>query len=524
MGHSSDFTLNLKSKRMLTIRSILVFSILLICASCKNQTLPDTTDASGEPHPLLIRQRLNDAEKRYQQFYNSYNNYKESSIKTRKFKHADIVPLIQRLKAPFKVSKLGESLEGRAIYKASIGKGSTQVLLWSQMHGDESTATMAIMDLFNFFSRSGDEFDEYRQKILNNMTLTFVPMLNPDGAERWQRRNALGVDLNRDALRLQCPESQILKRVRDELHADWGFNLHDQQRYYVGDQKVKIATFSFLAPAFNTEKEISDKRGDAMQLIGLMNNMIQPYLPGKVGRYDDTFEPRAFGDNIQKWGTRTVLIECGLNERDPEKQEIRRLHYMLLLAVFEAIADKSYENTDIAAYNAIPFNDNVGVFDLIVRGAKVQYEDKWYVMDIGYKRDDTWLQYGYASKPSITEFGDMSIFGAYDEINANGYRAIPGKVYPTILQNIAALKKLDVPQLLAQGYTEVRLREFPTTKKPFPINLLKVNESVNNSIQLWRNPSFVLQKDGETGFAVVNGFGYDLRNDQAFIRQLVKEF
>ncbi len=509
---------------MLTIRSLLVIAMMLVYSSCRNQTLPDTSDASGEPHPLLIRQRLNDAEKRYKQFYDSYNTFKEPTIKTRRFKHATIVPLIQRLKAPFSVSKAGESIEGRAIYKVSLGTGPTQVFLWSQMHGDESTATMAIMDLFNFFSRSGDEFDEYRQKILSSMTLTFVPMLNPDGAERFQRRNALGVDLNRDAMRLQCPESQTLKRVRDELNADWGFNLHDQGRYYVGDQRVKIATFSFLAPAFNVEKDISEKRGDAMQMIGLMNKMVQPYLPGKVGRYDDTFEPRAFGDNIQKWGTRTILIECGLNENDPEKQEIRRLHYMLFLAVFEAIADKSYENTDIAAYNAIPFNDNVGVFDLIVRGAQVEYEGKWYVMDLGYKRDDTWLQYGYASKPSITEFGDMSIFSAYDEIDASGYRAVPGKVYPTVLQNIAALKELDVPLILAQGYTDVRLRELPTTKKPFPLNLLKTSESANNEIRLWRNPNFVLQRNGETGFAVVNGFGYDLRNDQSFIRQLVKDF
>lgn len=509
---------------MLTLRSFLALGILFILSvQCKKDD-SQVVDISKEPHPLFISQRTAKIDKRYQQLYDTHSQFKESSIKTRRFKQADIAPLIQRLKAPFKVGKAGKSIEGRDIYRVTLGTGPTTVFLWSQMHGDESTATMAILDIFNFFSRSGDGFDEYRQKVLSELTLTFVPMLNPDGAERFQRRNALGVDLNRDALRLQCPESKILKQVRDELNADWGFNLHDQGRYYVGDQRVKIATFSFLAPAFNAAKEISEKRGDAMQVIGFMNNLVQAYLPGKVGRYDDTFEPRAFGDNIQKWGTRTILIECGVNEGDPEKQAIRRLHYMLLLAAFDAIADESYEKTELTAYNTIPFNDNSGVFDLIVREAQVQYEGKWYTMDIGFKRDDTWLSQGYASKPSITEFGDMSIFGAYDEIQGKGYRAIPGKLYPTTLQNMDALKQLDITKLLADGYTDVRLREFPKTQKPFPLNLLKVSESASNDIKLYKNPNFILQRDGKTGYAVVNGFGYDLSNDQALIRQLLKDF
>lgn len=508
---------------MLTIRTLLILTMLFFLGiQCKNDRVRD--DFSDESYPLLVSQRLAKVDKRYQQFYDTYNQYKEASIKTRRFEQADIAPLIQRLQAPFKVAKAGKSIEGRDIYRVTLGTGSTQVFLWSQMHGDESTATMAMMDIFNFFSRSGDGFDDYREKILRSLTLTFVPMLNPDGAERFQRRNALGVDLNRDALRLQCPESKILKQIRDELNADWGFNLHDQGRYYVGNEKLKIATFSFLAPAFNVEKEISEKRGDAMQVIGFMNNLVQAYLPGKVGRYDDTFEPRAFGDNIQKWGTRTILIECGLNENDPEKQAIRRLHYMLLLAAFDAIADKSYEKTELSVYNSLPFNDNSGVFDLIVREAQVQYNGKWYTLDMGFKRDDTWLQYGYASKPSITEFGDMSIFSAYDEIEAKGYRAVPGKLYPTTIPNIATLKQLDIIKLLADGYTDVRLREFPTIRKPFPLNLLKSTASVDNAIRLNNNPNFTLLKDGTTDYAVVNGLNYNLNKDQAFIRQLVKDF
>ena len=99
--------------------------------------------------------------------------------------------------------------------------------MWSQMHGDEPTATMALMDLFQFLQKK-DEFDSLRQVLLSKLTLHFIPMLNPDGANRFTRRNMQGIDINRDAMRMQTPEGRILKRIRDETKADWGFNLHDQ--------------------------------------------------------------------------------------------------------------------------------------------------------------------------------------------------------------------------------------------------------------------------------------------------------
>src|SRR5690606_1857738 len=41
----------------------------------------------------------------------------------------------------------GESVEGRAIHHLTLGHGPLGVLLWSQMHGDEPTATSALIDL-----------------------------------------------------------------------------------------------------------------------------------------------------------------------------------------------------------------------------------------------------------------------------------------------------------------------------------------------------------------------------------------
>lgn len=188
-----------------------------------------------------------------------YDQFKETSLEQRRFGQEDILPLIEHIGAQEEVSLLevGASIENRPLFLLSIGSGDTDVLLWSQMHGDESTASMTIFDLFNFFL--SDDFDPEKENLLQKLRLHFIPMLNPDGAEVFQRRNALGVDINRDALRLQTPEGQTLKRVRDSLDAEWGFNLHDQSRYYNAQGTAKPATISFLAPAYDLQKSINEK-------------------------------------------------------------------------------------------------------------------------------------------------------------------------------------------------------------------------------------------------------------------------
>ena len=89
--------------------------------------------------------------------------------------------------------------------------------MWSQMHGDEPTATSALFDLYEYLQRHRSE--PHVQRMLSALTVHIVPMLNPDGAERWQRRNVQGLDINRDALLLQSPEGQLLKNLRDRAES-----------------------------------------------------------------------------------------------------------------------------------------------------------------------------------------------------------------------------------------------------------------------------------------------------------------
>ena len=307
-----------------------------------------------------------------QHLYQSYDRYKEKSLTDRRFKHSDITPLIKKLKSKdgFTVKVVGKSVEGRELNLISIGKGKKKIFLWSQMHGDEPTATAALFDIFNFISDTSNK--AFCKELFERVTLYFLPMVNPDGAERFKRRNFYDIDLNRDASRLQCPEAVILKSVFDSLKADFGFNLHDQSHRYSVGNSFRTATLSFLAPAYNYEKEFNKIRSRSVQLIGNLYQMLSNFIPGHIAKYSDEYEPRAFGDNFQKWGTSTILIESGGWKDDPEKQFIRKLNFIALLSSFKSIAEESYISTSEEIYASIPFNEKY-IFDLILKKPDNQF-------------------------------------------------------------------------------------------------------------------------------------------------------
>ena len=171
-------------------------------------------------------------------------------------------------------------------------------------------------------------------------------MLNPDGCDLFIRRNAQDIDINRDALRLEAPESKILMGLRDKIEPEFGFNLHDQDVWYTaGDSKLP-ATISFLAPSFNAEKDTDHARIRSMHVISLMNDLLQKYIPGQTAKYYDDFMPTAFGDNVQKKGTSTILIESGGQYNDPEKQYVRKLNFAIIMHALVSIAKRSFEKKE----------------------------------------------------------------------------------------------------------------------------------------------------------------------------------
>ncbi len=457
--------------------------------------------------------------------YDSYENYKETSLNNRRIKHADLQPLITNFtrNAEFKVQKVGESIEGRDLNLISLGSGEKNIFLWSQMHGNEPTATQAIFDLLNFFEST--DFKKEKNEILNNLTLHFLPMLNPDGAELFQRRNALGVDINRDALRLQSPESRVLKRVRDSLDAAFGFNLHDQSTYYNAERSEKPASISYLATAYNYEKDINEVRANAMKVIVFMNEIIQNYAPGQVGRYNDDFEPRAFGDNIAKWGTSLILIESGGYINDIEKQEIRKLNYVSILSALYTIAKGSYVDIPIEEYEKIPKNDRK-LFDLKIENVTYKLNGNTYMLDLGINHQEIDNKYhdDFSYKSIIADQGDLSTYYGYQTFDATGYTIVPPKMAEQILdaKDYGEFFILNSADFLKLGQAYIRLNNIPTSLKiaKSPVHLVPKGFKLDNfNLNPGVNPTFFLSKDNVITHAVINGFLLDLNSpleDQRF--------
>jgi len=259
-----------------------------------------------------------------------------------------------------------------------------------------------------------------------------------------------------------------------------------------------------------------------MKIIVFMNNIIQKYAPGQVGRYNDAFEPRAFGDNIQKWGTSTILIESGGYPNDVEKQEIRKLNYVSILSAIYTIANESFRDIPLQAYEEIPENDRK-LFDLKIIGATYALNGERYIIDLGIQRlevdykdhDDFW----YSSR--VIDQGDLSTYYGYETLVADGHTIVPGKVYPKTMANMTELGQLNIVEVLKNGFAYVRMENIPTEKTSIetPLHLLgKSQQQPEFMLEPGKNPTFFLEQGGQLRYAVINGFLLDLSMDATTLK------
>ncbi len=288
-------------------------------------------------------------------------------------RHDGLVERLKALEAKHKddltLEQIGRSFEGRSIHLLRLGSGPRKVLLWSQMHGDEPSATPALLDLADFLLSRPEE-PEVRA-ILAGTTLLMIPMLNPDGVERYQRRNAQAIDVNRDALNLATPEGRVLKAIRDRFQPELGVNLHDQNRRTTVGDTGALATISLLAVAGDAKGTLTPGRARAKRACAAVVSTLRLLLAGGIARYDEDWSPRAFGDNLTAWGTPVVLIESGGLAAGRSLADLTRLNFVALFSVLAGLARDDLARHDPALYEDLPRNQTGAWADVILRGGQL---------------------------------------------------------------------------------------------------------------------------------------------------------
>lgn len=343
-----------------------------------------------------------------QRILDNFTAFFESTITDRFTTHDELLRLIAHLPQQISSKIAGYSKEGRSIHLIECGSGPVKVMAWSQMHGDEATGSMALFDLLNFI---GQNFDaEVSNTLLNSCTLYLIPMLNPDGAVRFTRRNAQQIDINRDYLQQISPEAKLLIQLQEQIKPHFGFNLHDQSTLWSVRGSGKPATLSFLAPAYNKKLEINEIRSKAMKVIAEMFYVLEPHLPGQIGLFDDEYEERAFGDNFQRNETSTILIEAGGLTGDPEKQVIRKYYFYAMLAGLNSIAKQSFVQHSTADYFKIPANAKE-IFHILIRDILIA--DFKTSIGLNYTEEPNPNGKSTVCSYKVEDIGDLRSWSAY---------------------------------------------------------------------------------------------------------------
>ena len=292
--------------------------------------------------------------------FSLYQDIKVQGLSRRYFPPDLLYDFISDLPTWINVSIGGYSVGKLQIPVLRLGRGPVKVMMWSQMHGNESTTTRALMDLIR-------EWQLRQPAYLKEIELLIIPMVNPDGALAYTRINENGIDLNRDAQELSQPESRVLRSQFEEFKPDYCFNLHDQRTIYGVSSPPQSATLSFLAPSANQGRSFTESRSRAARLIAWIVQECQSEIG--IGRYDDTFNLDCVGDTLQAAGVPTILVEAGHYPEDYERETTRFYVYRALKRALEGLASKSHLELPLTEYLAIPSNRSAFV-DILVYNAE----------------------------------------------------------------------------------------------------------------------------------------------------------
>ncbi|WP_459867657.1 M14 family zinc carboxypeptidase [Halomonas shantousis] len=279
---------------------------------------------------------------------------------------------LDRERDTLELAVAGHSLEGRPLYRATVGHGPRTVMIVTQQHGDEPLGTEAALGLLETLSRDSDSARALRE----NVTVVVMPRVNPDGWARWQRqaagmgvvidprRNSAHMDLNRsydpekrpDPAKI--PEAMAVLGVVDAYRPDLFLDYHQQNNYLGADGELDSMSVRW-ASSPDVAPEVA---ADGQRAAAVIAESLGRAGEARVSLYPANDNPHVSRNGLALAGTPTLLIEQrGLREMERTaeqglKKGERALPCALLLegllsmrSIVQAMADGSLRETDPAS-------------------------------------------------------------------------------------------------------------------------------------------------------------------------------
>lgn len=135
------------------------------------------------------------------------------------------------------------------------------VVLVGQLHGNEPAGGEAMLALAKALAEG-----ELRP-LLDRITVVIMPRANPDGAHYFWRGTASCVDVNRDHLKVDLPETAAIRRMTAELPPDVFVDAHEFSVATRWIDKFNALQFYDFTMAYATHPNIDPRLNDAAERL-----------------------------------------------------------------------------------------------------------------------------------------------------------------------------------------------------------------------------------------------------------------
>lgn len=305
---------------------------------------------------------------------------------------------------------IGYSFLNRPIYQITWGNGPIKVMIWSQMHGNESTGLRAMMQLLDKWKNNSNNIG-YLQKF----TIVFIPQLNPDGASNWQRVNAQGIDLNRDLLSTYSPEIALFKSSLKAIRPHFALNLHDQRTVFQRGDSGQPTSIALAIPRVKLElknEELENNRRFVRYLVLQLLNESGVAM-SNYAVFDESYYARSIGEYVQERGVKTLLVESGVGGLDLERNESTHNTAAFIEAYLERAANSELKDSDSLESNysdadswGLPPN-KAGLVDIVLRRAVINSGTSVWRADISLQMESILMNEKIVFRPIWLEIGDL---------------------------------------------------------------------------------------------------------------------